>query len=467
MWGLAEIYAYRAYNDSSFLSDAQTIWEQYTPWMITKQDAAKHSHPLKNVTLPSQCNGSSIAGGVFMFHYDGTENKLSVIASTQGAYMALSAYLYELTGNQTYHDSAILSHTFIQSHLYNVSRGCIMDNFEIQQCRPDNDWASTYDTGLYLEGLSVLANTINNSTLTKIADQIAIDSMKKTSLWTNINGVITESVSNVTTDDIGHGFKVMLVRALHEHWSRSENTSEIANLIEKFLTVQHNAILNVARYPDTDWYTPTWFGPPVPTMLPWGQLAAMDVLSSAISFTANTTDTKNKSPAQKSSTSHDAPLGPIIGGAVGGSLVLILIIGVMLRRLRSRRSAAALTKTIVQKPEPLGESPRRMSSDRDPLQSIDPFPPPSPPPFPIIEHFHSSKLQNEDRQPASAATESNSQYSSSSGVGHPAMLSRTPPVENSDNGQDSMTEMRNLLNQALANLTEGAPSTAPPRYEDI
>lgn len=30
----------------------------------------------------------------------------------------------------------------------------------------------------------------------------------------------------------------MLIRALHEHWSRSENGSGIANLTESFLTVQ-------------------------------------------------------------------------------------------------------------------------------------------------------------------------------------------------------------------------------------
>ncbi|KAK7688612.1 hypothetical protein QCA50_008150 [Cerrena zonata] len=388
--------------------------------------------------------------------------------------MALSAYLYEITRNQTYYEFANLSHTFIQSHLYNVSRGCIMDNYDIQQCQTGNNRAFTYNTGLYLEGLSVFSNTTKDSGLIQLANQIALDSMKKSSLWTNVNGVITGSRSNVTNDDVGHSFKVMLIRALHEHWSRSENASEIANLIEKFLTVQHNAILNLARYPGTNWYTHAWTGPPVPTMLPWGQLAAMDVLSSAISFAANITDTNNTSPnasasptsPQQSSTSHNTPFGPIIGGAVGGSvvLILILIIGIMFRRLRSH-SAAALTKTIVQKPEPLGESPRRMSSD--PLQSIDPFPPPSPPPFPIIEHFHSSKLQNEDQQPASAATQSNSQPSSQLGA---ARLS-TPPQnrspENSGTRQDSITEMIHRLNQALVSLTEEAPAAAPPRYEDI
>ncbi|KAK7688633.1 hypothetical protein QCA50_008171 [Cerrena zonata] len=345
-----------------------------------------------------------------------------------------------------------------------------MDNYDIQQCQTQNDWAFTYDTGLYLEGISVFANTTNDSALTQLADQIALDSMKKSSLWTNVNGVITESRSNEWKDDIGHSFKAMLIRALHEHWSRSEKTSEIAILIEKFLTVQHNAILNLARYPGTNLYTYTWVGPPAPTMLPSGQLAAMDVLSSSISFAANTTDTNNTSSnispsptsQQQSSTSRKTSFGAI-GGAVGGSLALILVIGILFMHLHNRRSAA-LTKALFHGPEPLGEYAGRVSSQL--LQYINPFPPPSPPPFPIIEHFHSSKVQNADRQPSSAASRSNSQPSSSPGVACLSTSPHTRPAENSGTRQDSTTEMMN--HQALASLAEESlPATAPPRYEDI
>ncbi|KAK7688601.1 hypothetical protein QCA50_008139 [Cerrena zonata] len=400
---------------------------------------------------------------------------------------ALSAYLYEMTGNLAYQDSAKLAHTFTQSHLYDATRGCITDNYNIQQCQTQNDWAFTYDTGLYLEGLSVLANTTKDSGLIQLADQIALDSMKSP-LWTNVSGVIKESMitwlesiyrtvlisipfigrSNVKNDNIGHWFKGMLIRALHEHWSRSESGSGIANLIESFLTVQHNAILNLAKYPGSDWYTPTWAGPPVPIMLPWGQLAAMDVLSSAISFALNITDTNTNTTSpitQEFSASHKTPLGAVIGGAVGGSLVLILVIGIIFMRLRTRHSALS-TKAIVHKPEALGESARRVSSD--PSQSIDPFPPPSPPPFPIIEHFHSSKLPHEDRPPASVAIQSNSQPSSQPGVAHLSTPPQNRQSENIGTRQDPITEMIHHLNQALTSLAEGAlPATTPPRYEDI
>lgn len=57
MWGLAAIHSHRAYGDRFFLDDAQIIWEQYTPWMITTQNAEDGSHPLKTVHFPPQCNG--------------------------------------------------------------------------------------------------------------------------------------------------------------------------------------------------------------------------------------------------------------------------------------------------------------------------------------------------------------------------------------------------------------------------
>ena len=80
----------------------------------------------------------------------------------------LSAYLLQTSKNQTYEEWDRLSHTFIQSHLYNETRGCIMDNYSLSQCQPGNDWAFTYDTGLYLEGLTVLANTTNDSSLIQL-----------------------------------------------------------------------------------------------------------------------------------------------------------------------------------------------------------------------------------------------------------------------------------------------------------
>lgn len=86
----------------------------------------------------------------------------------------LSAYLYELTKNETYHTSATLSHSFVQLHLYNASLGIFVDNYDLLQCRPSNDWAFTYDTGLYLEGLTVLAHATNDPQLVQLCVGIPV-----------------------------------------------------------------------------------------------------------------------------------------------------------------------------------------------------------------------------------------------------------------------------------------------------
>ncbi|KAK7688589.1 hypothetical protein QCA50_008127 [Cerrena zonata] len=82
MWGLTAIYAYRAYQDRTFLDDAQAIWEQILAWRISEEDAEKGTHPLRNGTFSSSCAGASVAGDVF-YHIDDV-NDLAIVASSEG-----------------------------------------------------------------------------------------------------------------------------------------------------------------------------------------------------------------------------------------------------------------------------------------------------------------------------------------------------------------------------------------------
>lgn len=67
--------------------------------------------------------------------------------------LRLSAYLYEITQNQTYYDAASLAHKFIQSHLYDPT-GSIKHMLNLTDCTYPNTFILTYNTGLYIEGLS-------------------------------------------------------------------------------------------------------------------------------------------------------------------------------------------------------------------------------------------------------------------------------------------------------------------------
>ena len=79
----------------------------------------------------------------------------------------LSAYLYDVTDNQTFRDAANTSRTFIDAHLHNKTGGYVRDGFNIQPCNSDDPLVMTYNTGLYLEGLSVFANKTGDSDLMK------------------------------------------------------------------------------------------------------------------------------------------------------------------------------------------------------------------------------------------------------------------------------------------------------------
>ena len=81
----------------------------------------------------------------------------------------LSAYLYEITNNQTYFDATMRSHAFMESHLYNTTGGYIVDSFSPATCNYPNSVAVTYKQGLFLEALSVFAGATNNSTLSQLS----------------------------------------------------------------------------------------------------------------------------------------------------------------------------------------------------------------------------------------------------------------------------------------------------------
>ncbi|CAL1698180.1 unnamed protein product [Somion occarium] len=236
MWGLTGIYAYRAYNERPFLDNAISIWEQISVYMITRQDAASNSHPLKNITFPLECNGISLAGGVF-WNSNSPQNT-GINAGTSGAYMALSAYLYEMTNNNTSGDAAELSRQFIQSHLYNESAGYVMDFLDPPTCSIANNFQWTYNMGLYLEAISVYANKTNNVTLTDFANELTVHAVKSTA-WNGVDGINTEElpVENVTTNAFSMAYKGMLIRALYEHWSRSPEGSDVAKLIESYIMI--------------------------------------------------------------------------------------------------------------------------------------------------------------------------------------------------------------------------------------
>ena len=84
---------------------------------------------------------------------------ISDLTSTIGR---LSAYLFEITQNQTYRNAASLSQSFIESTFHNPDTGTIRDAITLSNCRYPNNNLITYNSGVYLEAVSVLGRTTNN-----------------------------------------------------------------------------------------------------------------------------------------------------------------------------------------------------------------------------------------------------------------------------------------------------------------
>lgn len=93
------------------------------------------------------------------------------------------------------------------------------------------------------------------------------------------------------------------------------------------LPAQFNALLDIARTPGTYQFAPSWAGPNIGSLLPWGQLAAMDVFNAAIGL----------APAlQQNSKSRN--VGLIVGVTIASCAVVAIAIalGVFCVRRRTR-----------------------------------------------------------------------------------------------------------------------------------
>ncbi|KAI0781797.1 glycosyl hydrolase family 76-domain-containing protein [Abortiporus biennis] len=308
VWALAAIQAYRVYKQKNLLDIATFVWNQTNQYMITSQNAANGSHPSKAIPIQSTCNGATTAGGV-LYWVDVT-NDTDVNAETTGSFMALSAYLYEATNQQQFSDAAELSAQFIKNQLYDGT--VILDTVTLNNCavRSAATTTFTYNSGFFIQGLSVHASTTNNPSWTTFLNTL-IASTIKFPTWTSSNGVNTErsSPTPLTSNDFTIALKGIFIRGLYEAWTRSPSNSDVANLIQSYITVQFNALLDLATVPNSNMYSASWPGPPDSQLTAWGQLAAMDVLSSVIGFVP---PSPNKSPNGTSSPSSTTTPTPSI-----------------------------------------------------------------------------------------------------------------------------------------------------------
>jgi len=273
-WAQAALYGYRAYGDTTLLAHAVDVWTHVTGYVITAAEASAGKQPNKDFAIEPTCNGVTMAGGVF---WRPTTDDTSVNSITTGLYITLSAFLAEYTGNATYTNAAILSANWIKSHNINAN-DLVLDTVDASDCKTSPaSWLFTYNTGKYIEGLSVLGAVTGDSQWTTQMINM-LNAAVKTTVWQGTNGVITEGAS-LTSDNDDVGFKAVFIRGIHEAWTRNPNNTALRTLIHSYGDVQYNALLELAATGDT--YSSSWLGPPQ-AFTSWGQLAALDVMTSNI-----------------------------------------------------------------------------------------------------------------------------------------------------------------------------------------
>ncbi|KAJ3760171.1 endo-1,6-alpha-mannosidase [Lentinula raphanica] len=242
--------------------------------VVTKADAQSGTQPNKNFTIASTCYGETMAGGVF---WRPTIDDQGINSITTG----LSAFLAETTSNATYKNAAILSAQWIEN-LQISDSGIVLDGVNAVDCtRTPASWLFTYNSGKYLEGLSVLKDITGATNWKSLMTNITAAAVKSP-VWQGSNGIITEGAST-TSDNDGVGFKAIFIRGLEEVNARSSDNSNLQTLIESYIDVQYNALLDLAANGTS--YSPSWPGP-AQEFTSWGQMAALDVMVSVVNSTS-------------------------------------------------------------------------------------------------------------------------------------------------------------------------------------
>eukprot|EP00048_Salpingoeca_helianthica_P008806 m.126738 g.126738 ORF g.126738 m.126738 type:complete len:471 (-) comp14695_c0_seq1:29-1441(-) len=123
-------------------------------------------------------------------------------------------------------------------------------------CHNNNQTTWSYNQGVLLTGLALLANATNNASLITVGSQIFA---AVTQHLLDENGVLTEPCGSTCGAD-GHLFKGIFVRHLQYFASRSQSTS-LAKAIRAFLTRNAASLLNWSLCGDIGTYGSIWDKP--------------------------------------------------------------------------------------------------------------------------------------------------------------------------------------------------------------
>ncbi|KAJ7617885.1 hypothetical protein FB45DRAFT_1034119 [Roridomyces roridus] len=376
-YGYAAIRAYAAYQNPIFLQYANESWtfgNEYTiPNPVT-------TPVVKNFPLSSVCQGATMAGGTF---YTNSTGDPSVTAMSTGYFALLSALLAEATTGATsapsYLSSAVQSAEFIQSHLYNADNLVIetISAAQNESCKITNSAVASFNQGLFIEGLATLQSISPSENTQTMLESLITTSLTESGFQTE-NGIQLCRIGSNDGDNI-------LIRALSSAYTRNVTSPELRQVLHDYLSVQYNAVVDLATAGGTDIYSLQWSvqSSSTTTFSMSGQTNALGVLLSGISLddnnAADTTTTTTTTPSSStrpstsvsSSHAHKLAAGTIVG-IVAGVVLIILLPGLTILIIhwrRRSRSGAVRPLSMPTLPPPIDYIPRSVVREPVPYSS--------------------------------------------------------------------------------------------------
>ncbi|KAF7368573.1 Glycoside hydrolase family 76 protein [Mycena venus] len=360
-FGHAAAKAYIAYKKPIFLQYAIQSWWNGRKWTLSVQDIAAGKFAGKSFPLTKACQNASMVGGTWVdiyclsvvprhshvdsaqFDNDSGDSKLEGYAT--GYFMGLSALLAEITSDPVYLQAATESANFIRAHLYdvrNIVQPDISASTKDSPCEVFTD-TTPFESGLMIESLSVLSSITNDTSWQKLLDDLLTAAIPNFT-WQGEDGIV--AVHGQTGD-------VNLLQGLGAAYSRNTTSAAMHQYIGDYIAVQFNAVVDLATVNGTNIYSGSWTGPPSPDFSGNNQTMALAALISAISVDGNSVVSaapptaspppcgefivvgrgRSGSPQRKSE--H---LTPIVGGALGGIVAVLLLFALWYLRKRGSRS---------------------------------------------------------------------------------------------------------------------------------
>lgn len=331
------------------LTVATSAWSFGRSYTISAANVDTGSIPLKSFNFTKTCSGVNLVGGTFWKTDVGDPN---IFGTSTAAFFTLSAYLFQVTSDNTYLSAAQDSGAFmldimnitgtnngIAAMSVNNSASC-GDIFGPGSFRLDH-------TGYFLEGLAVLPNSTTfgkeNISVGTLSSNLVNMTLTADSLCNAANGII----------NIGSGVgDQYLVQGLGALYRSISGASDLVTYIGNFLSVQYNTVVTAATDSNSNIYSGSWIGPPSAQYDPGNQTLALYALVNAAQVTLRTNSETNSTTSGTSpstgetntNNNHKANTGPIVGGVIGGIVLLAAIALLLWYTTRRRRQRQYLQK---------------------------------------------------------------------------------------------------------------------------